>query len=307
MQRRDEIVVPVLPLVVDRRAPLHDGAQTLPVERLPRPRRAPDLLRQRQRGAPVAIGHAHQHLACRPVQRQGTLHLRLRADEKLLQAVGIVGPESQDAGAREKRGVQFEGRIFRRRADENDRAVLHDRKKRILLRAIEAMDLVHEKQRLSAGRAPQTRRFEHLLEVGDAREDRRYLLEGVVHFTRQQAGDRRLSGTRRPPEDHGPERTAFQHPRERPLGTGQMLLPDDLGQSARAQAFGQRATGRQGVRLAGRTGALRLRIGEEIGHRTLSARPGRGAGRCGRPRSASRCARWRHPPPVLRSIRPRVR
>jgi hypothetical protein len=62
--------VPVLALVVDRRAALDDALQALGVECLARRSRPPGLLGQRERGTPVAIGHAHQHRARLLVERQ---------------------------------------------------------------------------------------------------------------------------------------------------------------------------------------------------------------------------------------------
>ena len=61
MQRRDQIVMAVGRLVVDRRAALQDLLQLRGVENLVLARGTPDLLGERQRRAAVAIGHAHQH------------------------------------------------------------------------------------------------------------------------------------------------------------------------------------------------------------------------------------------------------
>ena len=90
-----------------------------------------------------------------PVMEDGTIILVMRA-------------EGKNAGAGQESGVEFEGRVFRRRADEDDRAVFHDGQETVLLRAVEAMDLVDEEQRLAAVGAAQLRRLEHFFEVSDA-------------------------------------------------------------------------------------------------------------------------------------------
>ena len=150
MQRRDQIVVAVLALVVDRRAPLHDPLQPFRVEHLAGLCRAPDFFGQRQRRAAVAIGHAQEHRPRLLVERQRRAFGLLGARQQLLEALLAERVEDQHAGAGQKRGVELEGRILGGRADEDDRAVLHDRQKAVLLGAVEAMDLVDEEQRLAA-------------------------------------------------------------------------------------------------------------------------------------------------------------
>ena len=61
------------------------------------------------------------------------------------------------AQAREQRAVQLERRVLGRGAHEHDVAGLDERQERVLLRAVEAVDLVHEEQRAAApalARAP---------------------------------------------------------------------------------------------------------------------------------------------------------
>ena len=59
------------------------------------------------------------------------------------------------------------------------------------------------------------RRLEHLLQVGDAGEDRRDLLEMQVGRLRQQPRHRGLAGAGRAPEDQRAERARRQHARQR--------------------------------------------------------------------------------------------
>ena len=123
---------------------------------------APHLLGQRQRGAAVAVGHAD---AARPRASSSSGSVRPSASSARASssssASGDERLEDEHGGAREQRGVQLEGRVLGRRADQRDGAVLHDRQEGILLRAVEAMDLVDEEQRplpdLPARRAPARR------------------------------------------------------------------------------------------------------------------------------------------------------
>jgi hypothetical protein len=139
----------------------------------------------------------------------------------------------------------------------NDGAVLHHRQEGILLRTIEAVDLVDEEQRLAAGGAPQPCRLEHLFQVGDAGEDRRNLLEGQPGLAGEQPRHGRLAGARRPPEHHRAERAGADHPRQRPFRPGQVLLPDHLRKHRRPQPVGERPAD-LGFRLR--------RRGEQVGH-----------------------------------------
>mgnify|MGYP001159731230 CR=1 FL=1 len=162
---------------------------------------------------------------------------------------------------RQERGIQFEAGIFRRRADQRDRAILDKGQKTVLLRPVEAMNLIHEEQRLRALARMVPGRRKHLLEVGDARKHRRDRLEPHAHRVGEQARYRRLAGTRRSPEDDGGQASGRDHAADRAVRSGQMLLPDDIGQCARAQPVGQRG----GVaRLVG--GGIILRS-EQVGHR----------------------------------------
>ena len=231
----------VLLLVVDRRAALHHLLQFRGVEDLARACRPPHLLGQRERGAAVAVRHPDERCARLVVERQRLAFDRLGAREQLLDRGGIERLEHQHARARQQRRDQLEGRIFGGRADQHDGAVLHHRQEGVLLRAVEAMDLVDEEQRPLPGLAPRAGRVEHLLEVGDAGEDRRNLLEVQVGRLRQEPRHRGLAGAGRPPEHQRAERAGLEHARERAVGTEQMILADDLAERRRPQLVGERA------------------------------------------------------------------
>jgi len=88
----------------------------------------------------------------------------------------IETAQDQHLAARQERGVEFEARILRGRADQRDGAVFDVGQETILLGTIEAMDLVHEEQ------GPLTRSRgslgfgENLLEVRYSRKDCSFLL-----------------------------------------------------------------------------------------------------------------------------------
>src|SRR5829696_5344729 len=161
----------------------------------------------------------------------------------------------QHARPRQKRGVEFERRIFRGGADQHHGAVFHHGQKRILLGAVEAVHLVDEQQRALAHLAPGARRVEYLLEVGDAGKHRGNLLEMQLGGVGQQPRHGGLAGAGRSPEHQRAERARRQHARQRAVGTEDVILADDVGQRARAQPIGQRT----------RRVLLHPRRGEEIG------------------------------------------
>ena len=119
-------------------------------------------------------------------------------------------------------------------------AVFHHRQKGILLGAVEAMHLVDEQQRALAHLAAGACGVERLLQVGNAGEHRRDLLEMQIGRIRQQPRHRGLAGAGRAPEHQRTERARLQHPRQRAVGTEDVILADDLRQRARAQPVRQR-------------------------------------------------------------------
>ena len=106
------------------------------------------------------------------------------------------------------------------------------------------------------------RHLEGLLEIGDAGEDRRHLLEDEAGGAGEQPRDRRLAGARRPPEDDRRHAPGRDHAGQDAFGTGEMVLPDDVGELLRPQAVGQRP----------RRILVEPRRLEEIGHQPPSCR-----------------------------------
>jgi hypothetical protein len=136
------------------------------------------------------------------IERQGFVDHLFGASQQRFERFRAQGTKDEHAGARQQSRVELKRRILRCRADQRDRAVLHHRQKRILLRAVEAMDLVDEQERALPLRTAHTRGVEDLLQFRDARMDRRELHECVAARSADEARDRRLAAARRPPEDH---------------------------------------------------------------------------------------------------------
>ena len=160
--------------------------------------------------------------------------------------------EHQHDGAREQRAVELEGGVLGGGADQRDGAVLHVGEEAVLLRAVEAVDLVDEQQRALAGLAPALGAVEGLAQVLHAREDGRELLEGEVGLVRQQARHRGLAGARRPPQDHAlqpaapaarasacpPGRRDGPGPRPRPASSAAAGRPADAAPPSRGPRLG---------------------------------------------------------------------
>ena len=115
------------------------------------------------------------------------------------------------------------------------------RKKRILLRLVEAMDLVHEENR----RAPRLRK--HRPRAGDRIAD---LLHPGQHGgdgdelgvagTSEQARERGLAHTRRPPQDHGVQLARLDREAQRLARPQQVLLPNHILDALRSQLLRER-------------------------------------------------------------------
>ncbi len=158
-------------LVVDRDAAMQQRRQPRWIERLGQIDREQGLGLVEQEAA-VAVGGGDQGGAGIGGERQRPLLDRLGARQEFSIAAPSGSIEDEHLGAAEQCCVELEGWVFRRRADENDRAVLDVRREAILLGA-EMMDLVDEQQRAVADARLFARFRKRLLEVGDPGEDRR--------------------------------------------------------------------------------------------------------------------------------------
>ena len=122
------------------------------------------------------------------------------------------------------------------------------REQRVLLRAVEAVDLVEEQDRplaLLAEAAPGP--LDDLAHVLHARGHRRQRLERLARRAGHEAGDRGLAGSGRAPEDHRREAVGLdQHPQRLPRAE-QLPLTDDLVEVAGPQPGRQRGAPREAV------------------------------------------------------------
>ncbi len=210
----------------------------------------------------VAVGTGDQRLARLARDRQRPAFEGFGAAHELVERFMVEPAQDQHLATRQERGVQFEARILGGRTDQRYRAVLDIGQEAVLLRSVEAMHLVDEQQGLLAGLGHLPGLGEDFLEIGNAREDRRDRHEPQPDGVGEQPRDAGLARARRPPQDHRGETTRRDHPADRALGAGQMLLADDLVERPRPEAVGERRIGRR------RFGRLcrDVLVGEQVWH-----------------------------------------
>src|ERR1051326_7299172 len=115
----------------------------------------------------------------------------------------------------------------------SDRAALHVRQERVLLRAVEAVDLVHEEDRLRAALLVGVGLRHDLADLFHARQHGGERDEARAGRVRHQRGERRLAGARRAPEDHRVQLAALEGGAEDATLAEQIVLPDDFVERAR--------------------------------------------------------------------------
>ena len=96
----------------------------------------------------------------------------------------------------------FEGRVLGCRADKYHGAVFDTLEKGVLLRLVEAVYFIYKEDRPSPDLERFSRRGHDFTQFLDAGRYRIYLEEIRLQFPGDQPGKRRLSRSRRPPEDH---------------------------------------------------------------------------------------------------------
>ena len=176
------------------------------------------------------------------------------------QSEGPLGERRQrvDGAARQQGGVHLERRVLRGRADERDGAALDVGQEGVLLRSVEAVDLVHEQNRSPSRGAPVLLGRAHdILDLLDAGKDGAELDE----LGPRQAGDETrqsgLPGSRRAPQDHRTDLVALDRRAQRPSRADQLVLSDELVESFGAHSIGEgrrfgrarRVAGTRGVRI----------------------------------------------------------
>ena len=158
--------------------------------------------------------------------------------------------EGQQQRPGQQRAHHGKERVLGGGADEGHPPVLHGGQQRVLLGLAEPVYLVDEEQRLPAGHAEFAPRVLHRgPDVLDPGGHRGQLHETPPGDLGDDVGERRLAGSRRPPQDEGHRRVVVGQLAERRAVPGQVLLPDDLVQGARAHPHRERRGGRRGLLL----------------------------------------------------------
>ena len=148
--------------------------------------------------------------------------------------------EHEDAAARQKSAVDLERRVLRRRADEDDASLFHERQKSILLRLVEAMNLVDEEDRALAVRRVLLRLLHDRANLLDAARHGGKVDETSLRLPRNDACERRLADARRSPEDHREDLVLGDELREHLSLAHEVLLPHIVRQPFRSHACRQR-------------------------------------------------------------------
>ena len=114
---------------------------------------------------------------------------------------------------------------------------------RVLLRAVQAMDLVEEQHRAAA---LALRAVDHGADLLHARGDRGERLEVGADCLREQPRDRRLAGAGRTPEDQRRQRARVHERAQTGARREQLRLPDHLVEPPRPHALRERRRRRPG-------------------------------------------------------------
>ena len=126
-----------------------------------------------------------------------------RPAHQLPKVIGSQRVQTEQARAAHERRVDLEERVLGRGADQDERAVLDGAQEGVLLRAVEAVDLVDEQDgALVLVPAPPAGLLDGLLHVLDAAGDGGELQEVESRLLGDEAGERGLAAARWPPEDH---------------------------------------------------------------------------------------------------------
>ena len=134
----------------------------------------------------------------------------------------------QDQRPRQQRGDHRERRVLGGGRDQQHDPVLHRGQQRVLLGLGEPVHLVDEQHGLFAVRGGAPGHIDDGAHLFDPGRQRRERLEPPTGGLRDQRGQRGLTGTGRPVEDHRRGTRAVDQPAQRRARPQQMVLPDDL-------------------------------------------------------------------------------
>ena len=148
--------------------------------------------------------------------------------------------EDEHAHPREERRDHLERRVLGRGAEQHDGAVLHVWQEGVLLRLVEAMDLVDEEDRAAAALPDHPGLLDHAPDVLHAGADGGERPELEAGAAGDDPGEGRLAAAGRPPEDHRGNAVLLDHPAEGLAGAEEVLLSEELLEGARAHPVGER-------------------------------------------------------------------
>ena len=151
--------------------------------------------------------------------------------------------QGEDAAAREQRSDHLERRVLGRGAHQGERPRLDVGEERVLLSAVEAVDLVEEEDRALAGTPRALGVGRDLADLLEARGDRRERHEAgpaAGAGGREQAGEAGLARTGRAPEEQGGQRARLDQHAKGSARRHQVPLAEYLVERARPHAVGER-------------------------------------------------------------------
>ena len=244
---RDQVVVEVAALVVEDRAALervlghahgHGAALTDSLG---------GQLERGERGARVAGragGEELERVVVHPRRVRNAALVAERAAQQREHVLVLERAQLVDPAAREQRRVHLEVGVLGGGADEDHRGVLHRRQQRVLLRLVEAVDLVEEEDRALATRLEAVLgALDHGAYLRAAGVDGRRLLERGARVHGEQASERCLPGAGRPVQDHRVRPALLDRRSQRRASAEQVLLPHELAERGGPHTRRQRQAG----------------------------------------------------------------
>ena len=166
-----------------------------------------------------------------------------------VQVRGGQRPQFEDERAGNERAVDVEERIHRRRADQAHGAALDIRQQDILLRFVEAVDFVDEKDRACAvAREPHRGGRHDLANFGHRALHPAEAFEAGLAGARDDFREAGFPRAGRSVEHDGRKPVGFDRAAEKLAGTENMFLPDIFLQGPRPHPLGQGRVGGHGSR-----------------------------------------------------------
>ena len=246
-------------------------------------------LERGERGAAVPAGQRDDRVERLVREREGpreTVGVVEGAADQRAHGPVVEGLELDDPRPRDEGGVDLEVRVLGRGADEDDGAVLDGVEQGVLLRAVEAVDLVDEEDRATARREqPALGGLDLAPEVLDRAGDGRDLHELGVRRVGDDARERRLARAGRAVQDDRRERVMLDRPAQPRALAHRLRLPHVALEGLRAHAHGER-----GVDVS----LVALYVREEVVHAN-DCTPWRQTATPARPRSSPAAGRGSWP------------